>query len=424
MLVYEVSVRKNVKDRSIVYLWRTGGHVCSKPFFESKKNLFFFNSEPIQTRHMQQKDRQPPHLYNLTGHQATKNTFADSLLNQASSIPPPEQPVGMLNTMFNTTAPAMAKKRSRGSICNHSTAVKEAALRSGRAKMTVRRVIRDDKSYTAFLAFCKKEWCGENPAFLRAVQGYKDMKSFEERLKESSKIVDEFFSDKCKHAVSLPAAKLKRLMERSENEELCGNGTLFDEANKMIEHELSLDVFRRFLDSKLYNDIYRRPSLRNISERATKKASSKGEHDHLSVSRSVDSRSFTNRIMREKICPSRCEASMKGWLEKRGGPYSFTGWKRRWFVLRPNFLFYFTPQQSMSSTRIRPQGQIAIREIIGLLKTRTSNGIPCFAVKTANRRYDLKASSVSDRDSWYKMIGKVWRSSKSGRSSFHRAITA
>ena len=200
-----------------------------------------------------------------------------------------------------------------------------------------------------------------------------------------------------------------------------GDGSVFDEANKMIEHELSLDVFRRFLDSKLYKDVYRRPAGRKSqSEKMSNRTSGSG----ISGSRSVDSSTFTNRIMREKICPSRCEACMKGWLEKRGGPYSFTGWKRRWCVLRPNFLFYFTPQQSMSSTRIRPQGQIAIREVIGILKTRTGDGIPCFAMKTPSRRYDFKASSVSDRDAWHKMIGKAWRRSKSGRSSFHQALSA
>ena len=351
-----------------------------------------------------------------------QNQFTNSFLDRVSDrprIPTPKQTV----LSMDPSQQQMKKKPSRGSICNHSSAVKEAALRSGRAKMTVKRVVRNDKTYEAFLAFCVKEWCGENPRFLKAVQIYKDMESVEERLKESQRIVDKFFSDKCKHAVSLPAKKLKRLMERSKDDALCGDGTAFDEANKMIEHELSLDVFRRFLDSKLYRDVYRRSSVRKSQSDKTSNRTG-GEAGGISASRSVDSRSFTNRIMREKICPSRCEACMKGWLEKRGGPYSFTGWKRRWCVLRRNFLYYFTPQQSMSSSRVRPQGQIAIREIIGILKTRTGDGIPCFAVKTPRRRYDFKASSVSDRDAWHKMIGKVWRRSKSGRSSFHHALTA
>ena len=196
-------------------------YVLLHGFFFLTKILIFTSSRSIRSSRMQHWKEK---LNNFIRRRddGPQTQFTNSFLNRVSDRPRVPTPKQAKMLSIDPPQQQMTKKPSRGSICNHSSAVKEAALRSGRAKMTVRRVVRNDKTYEAFLAFCVKEWCGENPRFLKAVQIYKDMESVEERLKESQRIVDEFFSDKCKHAVSLPAKKLKRLMERSKDDALCG----------------------------------------------------------------------------------------------------------------------------------------------------------------------------------------------------------
>ena len=90
-----------------------------------------------------------------------------------------------------------------------------------------------------------------------------------------------------------------------------------------------------------------------------------------------------------------CEALMKGWLDKKGPRnVRMTGWRRRWVVLQSDFLFYFTPEQTMKGmSEVTPRGQIDTSDILGILKTRVC-GQPGFAIKTAVRRYDFKVSYV------------------------------
>lgn len=286
-------------------------------------------------------------------------------------------------------------------MANHTEAVRYASLKSGQDRITVRKIIADDKSYEAFLKFCTKEWCGENPRFLKAVQHHETLVSDVDRLRDARQIIHDFFSEECKHVVSLPAAKMHRLMERSKSDTICASGTLFDEANKMIEREVSLDVFKRFLNSATYRSLF--------EKKVTQSAAAPKPPVLMTASQSLDSRSFYRRFMRERINPSRCEARYKGWLEKKGGPYSFTGWKRRWVVLRHDYIFYFTPSQANRSGDVRPQGQIAVSQIRGLMKTRTNRGMPCFSIEMAKRRYDFKASSAMDRDMWYEKVRAAWK---------------
>jgi len=297
----------------------------------------------------------------------------------------------------------------RGSLRNHSAMVMQAALNSARAKASVQRIVNDSKFYPSFLAFCSKEWCGENPRFLKAVGEYKAVISAEEKNGVAIKIFADFFDEKtAQHPVSLPAAKLHRLIGLYEQKSVRASGALYDEAFSTIERELSLDVFPRYLNSEGYESIFLKPKDRTTSSSTNRRGGKKKPVcEPISACTSFDSSSMVKRVIQDRLSPSKCNAAMKGWLEKRGGRYSFSGWKRRWCVLRQGFLFYFTPHQSMTDEAVKPQGQIALREVTKILKTRLSDGTPCFALVTAPRRYDFKACSLCDRDGWVKALKKM-----------------
>ena len=373
------------------------------------KNATLSSSSSTTTREGQSNSGEPKaKFYKILGREPprTLSKFSNSLLSQLSRRPAPAIPDGseprppstypsppqeVRNEASSARAPPPNSSR-RGSLSNHSDRVKEAALNSAKQKATVQKIVSDDKFFENFLAFCSKEFCGENPRFLKAVIEYRTVDNDTDKITGAQDIMGRFFlEDSAKHPVSLPAPKLNALMRRYEVREEQASGHLFDDAFSLIERELSLDVFPRYLNSKAYASLFERK---------------KTNYQPLSATKSLDSSSMCSKIITNRLSPSRCKAVVKGWLEKRGAKFAFSGWKRRWIVLRPHFLFYFTPSQAMSDKAIAPQGQIAISEIIKVSKTRLADGTPCFAVMTKPRRYDFKASSHADRDNWVALLRK------------------
>lgn len=108
---------------------------------------------------------------------------------------------------------------------------------------------------------------------------------------------------------------------------------------------------------------------------------------------------------------------MSGWLKKQGGRVKT--WKKRWFVLVGNCLYYFTQPDDRDPLGIIPlenlevrvtnerrfafeifAGELAGAERIKAVKSTSGSGL----IKAHHDRYLLAASSQEELDAWLKVI--------------------
>lgn len=108
----------------------------------------------------------------------------------------------------------------------------------------------------------------------------------------------------------------------------------------------------------------------------------------------------------------------EGWLWKQGGRYK--SWKRRWFILNDNCLYYFEYTTDKEPKGIIPLENIRVREV-GADKTNKPN---CFEIHSGNHEiikackldsegkvvegkhtvYRMSASKAEDKDEWIRAI--------------------
>merc|ERR1712048_1452163 len=83
----------------------------------------------------------------------------------------------------------------------------------------------------------------------------------------------------------------------------------------------------------------------------------------------------------------------EGWLWKQGGRYK--SWKRRWFILNDNCLYYFEFTTDKEPRGIIPLENIQIREVTD------SEGK---VVEGKHTVYRMSASTEEEKDEWIKCI--------------------
>jgi len=101
------------------------------------------------------------------------------------------------------------------------------------------------------------------------------------------------------------------------------------------------------------------------------------------------------------------QCSREGWLTKQGG--SIKTWKKRWFILKGNTLFYFKTRQDQDLT-----GSITL-ETASECKIEKSGGKKFFfSVSTAKRTYVIWASKEDVRNDWVSAINEKIAELKKG----------
>jgi len=109
-------------------------------------------------------------------------------------------------------------------------------------------------------------------------------------------------------------------------------------------------------------------------------------------------------------------AEKKGWLTKQGG--RIKTWKRRWFILSDNCLYYFKSPKDSEPCGIIPLENLLVEEIPGKGKYMFSLTPPSLeeAIKSCkvnangevvqghHNSYLIQAISAQERDSWIKAI--------------------
>jgi RAC serine/threonine-protein kinase len=91
-------------------------------------------------------------------------------------------------------------------------------------------------------------------------------------------------------------------------------------------------------------------------------------------------------------------ADKAGFLTKEGGRWK--SWKKRWFVLKNDLIYYSKKQNSAELGIIRLAGVKPEEVYISSRKGKAN----CFEIKTANRTFFLCAESEKERDDWIKVI--------------------
>jgi len=96
-----------------------------------------------------------------------------------------------------------------------------------------------------------------------------------------------------------------------------------------------------------------------------------------------------------------------GWLTKQGG--SFKSWKRRWFILKGDTLFYFKTQRD-----IEQKGHIKLDPNTTLEDEPNQKKKFFFAVATPSRRYLIYSDTEEQKQQWVERISKALAQVKSG----------
>jgi len=104
-------------------------------------------------------------------------------------------------------------------------------------------------------------------------------------------------------------------------------------------------------------------------------------------------------------------ADKAGYLVKEGG--KFKSWKKRWFVLKNNVIYYSKEQNSGQLGIIRLHG-LSPDQVNASNRTKKSN---MFEIKTPKRVYYLSAESDPERDLWISIIKQCIGSQKSANAS-------
>ncbi|KAG2383471.1 hypothetical protein C9374_004142 [Naegleria lovaniensis] len=89
--------------------------------------------------------------------------------------------------------------------------------------------------------------------------------------------------------------------------------------------------------------------------------------------------------------------TLTGYLEKKGRLKK--NWKKRFFVLLQNYLFYFAKENGKLKGFLRiEECEIEREEEVG------SKGLYVFHIKTMGRLLSLRVDNVEDREDWIKWI--------------------
>jgi len=105
-------------------------------------------------------------------------------------------------------------------------------------------------------------------------------------------------------------------------------------------------------------------------------------------------------------------ADKAGYLTKEGG--RIKSWKKRWFVLKNNVIYYSKKQNSGELGIIRLAGVSASQVV---LSTRRKNKKFCFEVQTPARTYFLVPENENDMNSWMECIKQSINTSGGGTAN-------
>ncbi len=89
-----------------------------------------------------------------------------------------------------------------------------------------------------------------------------------------------------------------------------------------------------------------------------------------------------------------------GWMIKQGG--GFKSWKRRFFVLVNDKLYYFEKENAKE-----PKGFIQLDRSTAVNNTFVQGKQNCFAIKTGPRDFIVSAESVAEADDWIRVLSET-----------------
>jgi hypothetical protein len=89
-----------------------------------------------------------------------------------------------------------------------------------------------------------------------------------------------------------------------------------------------------------------------------------------------------------------------GWMIKQGG--GFKSWKRRFFVLVNDKLYYFEKENAKE-----PKGFIQLDRSTAVNNTFVQGKQNCFAIKTGARDFLVSAESVAEADDWIRVLSET-----------------
>eukprot|EP00002_Diphylleia_rotans_P019051 TRINITY_DN3689_c0_g1_i3.p1 TRINITY_DN3689_c0_g1~~TRINITY_DN3689_c0_g1_i3.p1 ORF type:complete len:212 (-),score=40.74 TRINITY_DN3689_c0_g1_i3:185-820(-) len=98
----------------------------------------------------------------------------------------------------------------------------------------------------------------------------------------------------------------------------------------------------------------------------------------------------------------------QGYLNKQGG--SIKTWKKRWFIMKETYLFYFSDKEDPN-----PKGIICLKEASVDRCAQDLGRKHSFCIKTPDRQYFIGASNEAEEEEWIaaimKKAGQSWSSS-------------
>merc|ERR1712137_1480691 len=108
-----------------------------------------------------------------------------------------------------------------------------------------------------------------------------------------------------------------------------------------------------------------------------------------------------NMATKQKVSVSALGSPDKdGFLTKQGG--SIKTWKKRWFVLKADTLYYFKTQKDPEQT-----GEIKLEKTTTCTNEGKKKGKVYFAVNTPNRKYMIHADTEESANQWVDKINKA-----------------
>merc|ERR1712137_552271 len=118
-----------------------------------------------------------------------------------------------------------------------------------------------------------------------------------------------------------------------------------------------------------------------------------------------------NMATKQKVSVSALGSPDKdGFLTKQGG--SIKTWKRRWFVLKGDTIYYFKTQKDPEQT-----GEIKLEKTTTCTTEGKKKGKVYFAVNTPNRKYMIHADTEESANQWVERINKAIEALSGGGSS-------
>merc|ERR1711974_169310 len=110
---------------------------------------------------------------------------------------------------------------------------------------------------------------------------------------------------------------------------------------------------------------------------------------------------FSKMATKQKVSVSALGSPDKdGFLTKQGG--SIKTWKKRWFVLKGDTLYYFKTQKDPEQT-----GEIKLEKTTKCTNEGKKKGKVYFAVATPNRKYMIHADTEESANQWVDKVNKA-----------------